>query len=115
MHKFTDPYSKGAKAYYLHRIMHDWNDEKSLEILLSIKSAMVKGYSKLLIYDMVIPDRGAQATSTGLDIIMMTLFGTSERTEQGWKKLLEDMAGFRILKIWPVEPASESLIEAEIA
>ena len=75
---------------------------------------MTPGYCKLLLYDIVIPDCGAHSNNTGLDLIMMSLFAASERTQKGWKKLLEG-AGFRILKIWPVDPARESLIEAEIA
>ena len=94
--------------------MHDWPNSKCLEILTNLRSAMTKGYSSLLLYDMVIPDRGAQGTSTGLDLIMMSLFASCERTEKGWKDLL-DTAGFRILKIWTIDPMSESLIEAEIA
>ena len=107
-------YFQGARAYYMHRIMHDWPDSKCHEILTNLKSAMTPGYSKLLLYEMVIPDRGAQGNSTGLDILMMSLFAACERTTQGWKILLES-AGFRIIKIWPIEPASESLIEAELA
>lgn len=105
---------KGARAYHMHRIVHDWPDSKCHEILTQLRNAMVKGYSKLLLYEMVIPDRGAQGTSTGLDLLMMSLFAACERTNQGWKTLLEG-AGFRIVKIWPIEPASESLIEAELA
>lgn len=97
----------------MHRILHDWPDNKCLEILKNLASAMIKGYSKLLVYDFVIPDKGAQGNSTGLDITMMSLFGSSERTEQAWNTLLES-AGLKIVKIWPVEPASESLIEAEL-
>lgn len=98
----------------MHRIMHDWPDSKCHEILTNLKSAMTPGYSKLLLYEMVIPDRGAQGNSTGLDIIMMSLFAACERTTHGWKSPLEG-AGFKIVKVWPTEPASESLIEAELA
>ena len=94
--------------------MHDWPDNKCHEILTNLKSAMVKGYGKLLLYEMVIPARGAQGNGTGLDLIVMSLFASCERTEKRWKSLLGD-AGFKILKIWPLDPASESLTEAELA
>ena len=93
--------------------MHDWPDSKCFEILSNLRAAMVKGYSKLLLYDMVIPDRGASGNSTGIDIVMMSLFAGCERTEHGWHSLLKN-AGFKISKIWPVVPGAESLIEAEV-
>ena len=94
--------------------MHGWPDSKGLELLTKLRTAMVKGYSRLLLYEMVIPNRGASGNSTGLDIILMSLFAAGERTERSWHSLLQK-AGFKILKIWPIEPAAESLIEAEIA
>ena len=97
----------------MRRILHAFPDEKCLAILANLRSAMIKGYSKLLIYENVIPDRGAQATSAGCDILMMSILAATERTARGWRSLVA-RAGFRILKIWPVEPASESLIEAEL-
>ena len=111
--KMSAEQSKGARAYYMSRIIHDWPDSKCREILTNLRSAMKAGYSKLLLYEHVIPDRGAQGNITGMDIIMMSLFGTAERTEHDWKSLLESV-GFKIVKIWSIEPASESLIEAEI-
>lgn len=105
---------KGARTYYMHRVLHDWPDGESHKILTNVRAAMTPGYSKLLLYDMVIPDRGAQGNSTGLDLIMMSLFAACERTEKGWKELLEG-AGFRVESIWPVDKGSESLIECVVA
>ena len=98
----------------MHRILHDWPDVQCLAILSPLKEAMTRGYSKLLINEMVIPDRGAKAASTGTDLVMMVINAACERTETDWRALL-DKAGFKILKIWPVQEGSESLIEAEIA
>ncbi len=98
----------------MHRVLHDWPDQKCHEILTQLKAAMTKGYSKLLINEHVIPDRGAHMSSTGLDILMMSLLAARERTEQQWQTLLEGV-GFKIVKIWSAEPGAESLIEAEIA
>ena len=95
-------------------ILHDWTDEQCAEILANLKPAMTPKYSKLLINEFVIPDTGAHWISTTVDIIMMALYSSGERREQDWRKLLEG-AGFRIIKIWTVEPGAESLIEAELA
>ena len=115
----------GARAYHLHRVLHDWPDAECLTILTHLREAMSggepvsreskkKSYSKLLIFDFVIPDLNAKASSTGSDLVMMVINAACERTETAWKTLLQQ-AGFRILKIWPVQEGSESLIEAEIA
>ena len=95
-------------------VFHDWPDETSLKILEHLKNAMDSGYSKLLINERVIPEQGAHWLTTGLDVIMMTLFGAKERTERDWRQLLQS-AGLRIVNIWAFEPAAESLIEVEIA
>ena len=100
--------------YYAKAVLHDWADPEALKILVHLKNAMESGYSKLLINERIIPGEGAHWLTTGLDIIMMTLFGGKERTEEDWRQLLES-AGFRIVKIWNFDPAAESLIEAEPA
>jgi hypothetical protein len=50
---------KGARAYYLHSIIQDWNDEVNIQILKAIVPAMKKGYSKILVNDFVVPNQGA--------------------------------------------------------
>lgn len=98
----------------MHSCLHDWPDAKAKEILACLKPGMIKGYSKLLINENVMPDMDAHWVSTGLDMLMMTLFSSSERTEEHWRKLLES-EGFQIANIWTNEPGTESLIEAELA
>ena len=90
--------SLGARAYYMHSCLHDWPDSKAREILTNLKPGLVEGYSKLLIDENVIPDTGAHWVSTGLDMVMMSVFSASERTEQNWQALLES-AGLKVIKI----------------
>ena len=75
---------------------------------------MTKGYSKLLINEHVIPNKGAQPEGTSLDIVMMAVFSSLERTERNWTELLTS-AGFNIIKIWTYNSRTASLIEAEVA
>ena len=103
----------GARAYYMHSCLHDWPDSEAHAILTSLKPSLTKGYSKLLLSENVIPDRGAHWLSTAIDMIMMSNFSSCERTEKHWRALLES-AGFKIVKIWTYEPGTESLIEAEL-
>lgn len=103
-----------ARVYHLHRILHDWPDTLAHDILSHIRTAMKPGYSKLLINEIVIPAKGAHMASTGLDLVMMAAFAAAQRTEGGWRRLLEG-AGFRVVGIWEGESGGESLIECEVA
>ncbi len=73
------------------------------------------GYSRLLINENVIPLRNAQWEATALDIMMMMLLGLCERTEAGWRDLLEKQAGLRIVEIYTAWNGVESIIECELA
>ncbi|KAI1103266.1 S-adenosyl-L-methionine-dependent methyltransferase [Jackrogersella minutella] len=104
---------KGSRAYFMHSILHDWPDVDCLKILNRVKEAMKPGYSKFLINENVMPPRDASWETTGLDIILMTVSASRERTEQEWRKLLGD-AGLKISNIWTVASGVESLIECEL-
>ncbi|KAB5522978.1 O-methyltransferase [Coniochaeta sp. 2T2.1] len=110
----TEQPVKHARAYYMHSVLHDWPDEVCASILGRVTAAMKPGYSKLLINENVIPPTLANWQTTGLDIMMLSLFASKERTEADWKPLLEG-AGLRILKIWNHGEGVESLIECELA
>ncbi|KAI1391437.1 S-adenosyl-L-methionine-dependent methyltransferase [Hypoxylon trugodes] len=114
-HNFlTEQPVKGARAYFMHSVLHDWPDVECRKILARLTEAMKPGYSKILINENVIPPRHAQWEATALDILMMTLLASRERTEQDWRDLLEP-AGLKIVKIWTVQNGVESLIECELA
>ncbi|KAI0410007.1 putative O-methyltransferase [Xylaria palmicola] len=68
---FTEQPVGGARAYFYHHILHDWSDAICLEILKRVKKAMRRGYSKLLIHEMIIPAEGASAFHAVLDMTMM--------------------------------------------
>ncbi|KAL9612354.1 MAG: hypothetical protein Q9167_003041 [Letrouitia subvulpina] len=113
-HNFFEPQPvKGARAYYMHRILHDWPDDKCRDILRNQMPAMEKGYSRLLLNENVIPATGANWKITSLDMIMMTVLASTERTEQHWKELLGSV-GLKVTNIYSCEVGGESLIEAEL-
>jgi len=58
------------------------------KILKQITEAMQPGYSKLLINEIIIPDKGAYWQITEQDMVMITLFG-SKQTLCEWYDLLE--------------------------
>lgn len=104
----------GARAYYLHSVLHDWSDEKCQQILARVTAAMKPGYSKLLVNENVVSSTGAHWQVTGLDVMIYALLGSKERSEAEWRGLLEG-AGLKICKIWNAINGVESLIECELA
>ena len=102
---------QGAKAYYLRGILHDWPDRACREILSNTATAMRKGYSKLLLDEMVLPDTNVPPKGAFLDLSMMAIETGAERTSEQWHQLLGDV-GLRIEKIWSTGSGLEAVIEA---
>jgi hypothetical protein len=98
----------------MHAVLHDWPDDKAKQLLENTRDAMVQGYSKLLIYDIVLPSTGASISQTTMDVEMMSLLSASERTQDMWTRLLAD-SGLKIVNFWPDPQEYEMIIEAEIA
>ncbi|KAK8004910.1 demethylsterigmatocystin 6-O-methyltransferase [Apiospora arundinis] len=111
---FEEQPIKGARAYYMHSVLHDWPDERAEVIVNQIKAAMRPGYSKLLINENVIPRTDAYWETSALDLVMLSLLSAQERTERDWRDLLEGRCGLRIVKIWSGGRGVESLIECEL-
>ncbi|KAH8490448.1 hypothetical protein H0E87_022837 [Populus deltoides] len=104
-----------ADAIFIKRILHDWTDESCVEILRNCKKAIPEKTGKLIIVDIVLQtdDLFDQFDDTRMvmDLVMLAqTTGGKERTEQEWKKLLEE-GGFSRYKIIKI-PAFESIIEA---
>ncbi|GAB1312628.1 hypothetical protein MFIFM68171_02838 [Madurella fahalii] len=109
---FTEQPVKGARAYFFHHILHDWSDDICLRILEQVRAAMKPGYSKLLLHEMVIPEKGASTFHAMLDITMMCFNAGMERTEREWRTLLEK-AGLEVVKVWlPTQEDADGIVEA---
>jgi hypothetical protein len=101
----------GARGYFLHHILHDWPDKYCHKILRALRQAMIPGYSKLLIHELILPDTGAAEIQARFDLVMMTLGGGAERSRAQWIGLLED-AGFCNIKLYE-HLDHDGIIEAE--
>ncbi|KAK0108211.1 hypothetical protein ONS95_003031 [Cadophora gregata] len=111
-HDFFTPQSvEGARAYYLRSILHDYSDDVCRKILTQIVAAMKPGYSKLLIFEWILPDVGTPLYPALLDINMLALLSGMERTQTQWKELL-NCVGLDIVKFWTIDSETEGLIEA---
>ena len=99
----------------MHSIIHDYPDDKAKIILKNIATAMKRGYSKLIIWDFVLPDKGAPPTLMALDWEMMSFYAASERSESQWRRLLEDPElGLKVTGVWGYSQFDQSVIEAEL-
>ena len=103
-------YQTGARAYYLRNVLHDWPDDKCRLILSNLASAMIPGYSKILINELVLPDRGCSLVAAQVDINMMANLAATERSEWQWRELVESV-GLKIEKIWTDVPEAGSIVE----
>ncbi|KAK5264572.1 hypothetical protein LTR96_010052 [Exophiala xenobiotica] len=114
-HDFNTPQPvRGARAYFLHSIIHDYPDDRSRVILKQLAAAMQKDYSKLLIWDFVLPDKTAGSTLIALDWEMMSFYAAGERSESQWTALLGDV-GLKVNGVWAYSQFDQALIEAELA
>lgn len=111
---FTPQPVKGARVYFMHNVLHDWEDPEALIILRHTADAMTRGYSKLLIHESVVNSVKPHARVTTSDITMMACLSAKERAESEWRELVEK-AGLRILQVWRRLQSVESIIEVQLS
>jgi SAM-dependent methyltransferase len=84
----------GADRYVMAQILHDWPDDKAVEILRVCRGAMGPE-AELVIVEQVIPDDGRAHPARLLDLHMLALLGGRERGVGEWRALLA-AAGLRL-------------------
>lgn len=88
-----------ADAYILRNIIHDWNDEKSVSILKTLRTA-TKPTARVMILEWVLPDTAEFHLGKWTDMVMMASVGGRERTGTDFEKLFSE-AGFVLEEIVP--------------
>jgi O-methyltransferase domain/Dimerisation domain len=106
---FFESVPAGYDAYLMSHIIHDWNEEQCLTILRNCRRAMGPK-SRLLIVEFVLPTGNVFHPGKMTDMIMLTIPGGEERTEQQYRELLAK-AGFRLERVVRTESAA-SVVEA---
>ena len=103
---------RGADAYILKHVIHDWDDEKAVGILRNCHRAM-PGNGTLLLVEGVYPPRIDQSLASrgaaANDVNMLVNTGGRQRSEAEFRSLY-DAAGFRLTRIVPT-PVPASVIE----
>lgn len=113
-HDFYTPQPiKGARAYSLHSILHDWDDERGVKILENLKSALIPGYSRVLLNEIVLSEEHPTLAATSMDMMMLAHMSVRERTEAHWKEIIEK-AGLSFVRVYDYPGVAESVIEAEL-
>jgi hypothetical protein len=89
----------GADGYLLKSVIHDWNDEQSIEILRTCRSAMGDG-AKLLLVERIIRPGNTPDAAKFIDLLMLVMNGGRERVYGDFERLLS-AAGFTLTNVIP--------------
>lgn len=85
-----------------------------MRVLQNLATAMESGYSKLVLVEKIIHRHLPSVHTTAMDMSMMAVLSSSERSEKTWRQLL-DQAGLKITQIYTSPALYDSIIEAELA
>jgi hypothetical protein len=99
---------KGADAYMMKFIIHDWPDDKSITLLKHCRAGVNPG-GRLLVVDMVVPRPNQFHFSNFADLEMMLFPSGKERTADEFRALLA-ASGWKLNRIVPTA-GNMSIIE----
>lgn len=106
---FFDAVPDGGDLYVLKNIIHDWPDDKALEILKTVRTATHEG-ARMMLVESVIPPHHREFSTKWLDLEMLVDNTGRERTAAEYQNLLQD-AGFQLTRVIPTA-SPLSLVEA---
>ncbi len=111
---FFDTVPRGADAYMLKHVIHDWNDERASAILRNCRAALPSAGTLLIVegvyparIDQSLESRGAAAN----DVNMLVCTGGRQRSEAEFRDLFA-ATGFRLTRVVPT-PARVCVIEGK--
>jgi len=114
--------AKGAKAFILKHIFHDWSNKYALKIMKNVVDAMGPD-SRLIIADAVMPPAGLlpraqEEILRSFDILMLEQLNAQERDLGAWEALVKEGSGGK-LKITsvtnPPKGGAVSIIECKFS
>jgi orsellinic acid C2-O-methyltransferase len=105
---FFESVPEGGDLYPLRRVMHNWANEQAIAILASCRNAIGDQPARLLISDVIMPERPVPGPAEDeavftLDLHMLVLLGARERSRSEFGVLLQ-AAGFRIDEVLATSP-----------
>lgn len=96
---FFKDVARGGDAYILRHIIHDWNDDESVQILRCCRAAMGDG-ARLLVMEEVIPDGDTPSAAKWLDVCFLAMWSGKERTRADYEALYR-RSGFKLTRVIP--------------
>jgi hypothetical protein len=107
---FFDAVPAGADAYLMKYILHDWDDDRCVQILNNCRRAMTPSSKSLIIERLLAPcNQGLQSKLS--DLSMMVSLGGQERSKQEFSALF-DQAGLALRDVMLL-PGGLALLELE--
>ncbi|PYU28222.1 MAG: methyltransferase [Acidobacteria bacterium] len=98
---FFEAVTKGADAYMMKSVLHDWDEEQCTKILANCRAAMSENGKILVIESIIVPgnkpDRGKLR-----DIQMLVTTGGRERTKEEFATLFR-RSGFKLTRVVPTK------------
>ncbi|MBI1919610.1 MAG: hypothetical protein HYS23_00870 [Geobacter sp.] len=82
----------GGDAYMMQRVLHDWDDEQAIQLLANCRRVMPSN-GRLILLEFGIGREENEFVRFHADLLMLSLLGGRERTEEEFRVLL-DRAGF---------------------
>lgn len=107
---FTDPLPV-CDAYLLMNVIHDWDDERAVDILSRVARTTGSG-GTVLVIETVLPGGAEPHYATTLDVLMLAITGGRERTAGQYRTLFE-AAGLELVAVVPTATPF-SVIEATV-
>jgi hypothetical protein len=102
-----------ADAYSLKMILHDWNDQECVRILVNLSKGVSCG-GRVLIVEHIVPGPPQPHFAKLFDIQMMCCSTGRERTEDEYLRLLE-AAGWKFNRAWYPADRMIGIIEGRCA
>jgi O-methyltransferase/methyltransferase family protein len=98
---FFESVPSGADCYIMANVLHDWTDERSIDILRNCRRAMPGGAKVLVVERMIFSDRVQSIPTLISDINMLVITGGMERTDDEYTRLFAE-AGLNLTHVLPV-------------
>ncbi len=105
---FFEAFPEGADAYLMRHIIHDWDDQQSIQILKNCR-AVIPAHGRLFLVEAVVPIGNEPSPAKEFDMAMLIYPGGMERTEAEYSALFS-AAGFELAGV-TATPSAVSVVE----
>lgn len=106
---FFEAFPTGADAYLMRHIIHDWDDQQSIQILKNCR-AVIPPQGRLFLVEAVVPMGNEPSPAKDFDMAMLIYPGGMERTEAEYGALFS-ASGFELAGVTPTA-SPVSVVEA---